>query len=162
VVNVCSIADPAERDDRCNAHAQRVDARRTTAANSSVSRSGDTGQGAREAVAPVLARRKDEAQGGWGYWRGRAGGARSARGSRAWIDRTLSMGRQPSCFRHPGDLSREELERAVAVSEQPALLQELVKTSRRIFGFFTKHYAHTINYPWVVSRLHEFWMSQPA
>jgi hypothetical protein len=33
------------------------------------------------------------------------------------------------------------------------LLQELVKTSRRIFGFFTKHYAHTINYPWVVSRL---------
>ena len=54
---------------------------------------------------------------------------------------------------HPGDLPREELERAVAVSEQPALLKELVTTSRRVFGVFTKHYAYTINYPWVVSRL---------
>jgi len=55
--------------------------------------------------------------------------------------------------KHPGDLPLEDLNRALAASERPDLLQQLVDTSRRAFGLHTRHYPHTINYPWGVSRL---------
>ena len=53
----------------------------------------------------------------------------------------------------PPALSTEDLDRALAAAERPDLLQQLVDTSLRAFGFHTRHYPHTINYPWAVSRL---------
>lgn len=54
---------------------------------------------------------------------------------------------------HPHDLSERDTDRALAESRRPDLLGELIAISRRTFGFFTRHYPHTINYPWAVSHL---------
>jgi SAM-dependent methyltransferase len=58
-----------------------------------------------------------------------------------------------SVSKHPGDLLPEDLDRALAAAERPDLLQQLVNTSHRAFGLHTRHYPHTINYPWTISRL---------
>lgn len=54
---------------------------------------------------------------------------------------------------HPHDMSELELNKALAASECGELLLELVATSRENFGFFTSHFPHTLNYPWIVQRL---------
>jgi cyclopropane fatty-acyl-phospholipid synthase-like methyltransferase len=54
---------------------------------------------------------------------------------------------------HPRDITAVDLEAASAISDRPELLRELVATSRQTFGFYTSHYPHTINYPWVIERL---------
>ena len=54
---------------------------------------------------------------------------------------------------HPNDLPQDDLDRALACAERPDLLLLLVETSRRAFGLHTRHYPHTINYPWTASRL---------
>jgi len=56
---------------------------------------------------------------------------------------------------HPHDLPQEELDRALAMVERPDLLRQLVHLSRSAFGVHTRHYPHTINYPWAVSRLED-------
>jgi SAM-dependent methyltransferase len=56
---------------------------------------------------------------------------------------------------HPHDIPESNFEKALAASPRPDLLRELVETSRRAFGFFTGHYPHTINYPWVVTHLED-------
>jgi hypothetical protein len=58
-----------------------------------------------------------------------------------------------SVSRHPVDLPAEDLDRAVAAAEYPDLLRQVADTSRRAFGFFTRHYHYTVVYPWTVSRL---------
>lgn len=58
--------------------------------------------------------------------------------------------------RHPHDLSDENLERALATAEYPDLLRDLVETSRRAFGLYTRHFPHTINYPWTIARLNQY------
>lgn len=55
--------------------------------------------------------------------------------------------------RHPSDLSEADVARAISDSHRPDLLRELIATSRGAFGFFTKRFAYTINYPWVLERL---------
>jgi SAM-dependent methyltransferase len=57
--------------------------------------------------------------------------------------------------RHPRDITVEDLELAFAKSDRRDLLHELVKTSRRAFGFYPSQYSYTINYPWVAARLED-------
>lgn len=54
---------------------------------------------------------------------------------------------------HPYDLAPDLLARALAAAERPDLLQQLVDTSRRVWGVYTRHFAYTINYPWVAAKL---------
>lgn len=54
---------------------------------------------------------------------------------------------------HPHDITELELAIALRVSESVQILQELVATSRSSFGFFTSHFPHTLNYPWIVERV---------
>jgi SAM-dependent methyltransferase len=54
---------------------------------------------------------------------------------------------------HPRDLSPEAYALAMASGERPELLQQLVETSRRIWGVYTSHFPHTINYPWIAAKL---------
>jgi SAM-dependent methyltransferase len=54
---------------------------------------------------------------------------------------------------HPHDLSPEDSKIALAASDRPELLQELIATSRQAFGFFTQHFPHTINYAWAADKL---------
>jgi len=54
---------------------------------------------------------------------------------------------------HPHDLAPDLLARAIAEADRPDLLQQLVDTSRGVWGVFTRHVPHTINYPWVMARL---------
>jgi len=54
---------------------------------------------------------------------------------------------------HPRDISPEDLTIAMAATQRPDLLRELVTTSRAAFGFYTSHFPHTINYPWLVAKL---------
>ncbi len=51
------------------------------------------------------------------------------------------------------DISADDLSAALAESDRPDLLRELVDTSRTAFGFFVDQYTCTINYPWVAARL---------
>lgn len=54
---------------------------------------------------------------------------------------------------HPRDIASKELELALASSDRPDLLNALVVESRAAFGFYTSHFPHTINYPWLLARL---------
>jgi cyclopropane fatty-acyl-phospholipid synthase-like methyltransferase len=54
---------------------------------------------------------------------------------------------------HPHDLPAEDCEFALAASDRPDLLGELMQTSREAFGFYNVHFPHTINYPWAASNL---------
>jgi hypothetical protein len=54
---------------------------------------------------------------------------------------------------HRHDMPQGELDLALAEAERPDLLRQLVQLSRSAFGFYTRHYPHTINYPWAASRL---------
>jgi SAM-dependent methyltransferase len=54
---------------------------------------------------------------------------------------------------HPRDISKDDLSSAMESAARPDLLRQLVDTSRRAFSFFTSHYPHTINYPWVARTL---------
>jgi len=54
---------------------------------------------------------------------------------------------------HRHDLSEEHFREAIAGAEHPELLRQLVALSRRTFGFYTRHYQHTINYPWAAALL---------
>ncbi len=56
-------------------------------------------------------------------------------------------------LRQQRDISAEDLSAALAASERPDLLRELVDTSRAAFGFFVDQFTCTINYPWVAARL---------
>jgi hypothetical protein len=56
---------------------------------------------------------------------------------------------------HRHDLPQEDLDRALATAERPDLLRQLVHLSRNVFGSYTRHYPHTINYPWAASRLED-------
>lgn len=53
----------------------------------------------------------------------------------------------------PNDIPAESLDRALASSPTPAMLQSLVDVSRRRFGWFTRHPSRAFEYPWVASRL---------
>lgn len=55
--------------------------------------------------------------------------------------------------RHPWDMDDADVARARAEAPRPDLLEELVATGRAVFGFYTRHYPHTLNYPWVLERL---------
>jgi SAM-dependent methyltransferase len=54
---------------------------------------------------------------------------------------------------HPRDISADDLDAALAASDQPELLRELVELSRQVFGFYVGQFSYTINYPWVAARL---------
>lgn len=54
---------------------------------------------------------------------------------------------------HPRDITEAELKVAISATGRPDILKELVSTSRGNFGFFTAHFPHTLNYPWIVERL---------
>jgi hypothetical protein len=56
---------------------------------------------------------------------------------------------------HPHDISAEHLQLALQAASRPDLLLKLVETSRRSFGFYTRHFPHTINYPWAASLLED-------
>src|SRR5262249_11687932 len=60
---------------------------------------------------------------------------------------------QPPATGHPSDIGAGDLERAMGGPDRPDLLGRLVAPSRRAFGFYTQHYQHTINYPWLAARL---------
>jgi SAM-dependent methyltransferase len=62
-------------------------------------------------------------------------------------------GDQSSATPHLSDISASDLEKAMAAADHPDLLRRLVEISRRAFGFYTQHYQHTINYPWLAARL---------
>ena len=62
------------------------------------------------------------------------------------IDNTQS--RSIDLPRHPHDLPLDDYEFALYTSDRPEILSELVQISREHFGFFTRHFPHTINYPW--------------
>ena len=53
----------------------------------------------------------------------------------------------------PVELLSEDLTRALATAERPDLLRCVIDASRRAFGVHMRHYPHTINYPWIASRL---------
>lgn len=63
------------------------------------------------------------------------------------------MSHIPASLIHPRDLSDSDFARAIHAAQRPDLLRELVDTSRRVFGFYTGHYPHTINYPWMIEHL---------
>ncbi len=50
-------------------------------------------------------------------------------------------------------ISDSDLEEAMSKTESPNLLGSLVETSRRTFGFFTSHFPHIVNYPWIAAKL---------
>lgn len=54
---------------------------------------------------------------------------------------------------HPHDMAEEELRIAQASSASVDVLRELVSTARASLGFFTSHFPHTLNYPWIVERV---------
>lgn len=54
---------------------------------------------------------------------------------------------------HPYELEPHLLVRALAEADRPDLLQQLVDTSHRIWGVYTRHFPYTINYPWIAARL---------
>ena len=49
---------------------------------------------------------------------------------------------------HPFDLPATDQELALAASDRPDLLGELLAISRRTFGFFNRNFSYTITYPW--------------
>jgi len=51
------------------------------------------------------------------------------------------------------ELGDEDIRISLETAERPDLLRELFDTSRRAFGVNFRHYPHTINYPWILSRL---------
>lgn len=53
---------------------------------------------------------------------------------------------------HPRDISPEDLQIALA-AQTDEILPQLVQLSRDAFGFYTSHFPHTINYPWIVRGL---------
>ena len=55
--------------------------------------------------------------------------------------------------RHPRDMDDADVARARAEALRPDLLEQLVATGRAVFGFFTSHYPHTLNYAWALERL---------
>ena len=48
-------------------------------------------------------------------------------------------------------LSPEELERGLSNCDRPDLLQQLIEISQKNFGAHTRHFPHTVNYPWVAA-----------
>ena len=54
---------------------------------------------------------------------------------------------------HPRDIAAADLGAALAASDRPELLRELVDISRRAFGFYVGQFSYTINYPWAAARL---------
>jgi hypothetical protein len=54
---------------------------------------------------------------------------------------------------HPRDISAEDMEIATAAATRADLLQRLAQESRQAFGFYTSHFPHTVNYPWIIERL---------
>jgi len=59
----------------------------------------------------------------------------------------------PSGPPHARDIAPSDLQKAIDVAPRPDLLLELVDASRHVFGFFTGHFPHTINYPWAIQKL---------
>src|SRR5436190_18897678 len=59
----------------------------------------------------------------------------------------------PPAQPHPGDICAEGLFLALSQTHRQDLLAQLISTSRKHFGFFTKHFAHTVNYVWLLERL---------
>lgn len=57
---------------------------------------------------------------------------------------------------HARDMDDATWARAIAGCARPDLLRLLCEASRSAFGFYTAHFPHTINYPWVVERLETF------
>jgi hypothetical protein len=66
---------------------------------------------------------------------------------------TADIPARAAASRHPSDIASGDLQRALVTAERPDLLMRLVEISRRAFGFYTHHYPHTINYPWLAARL---------
>jgi hypothetical protein len=58
--------------------------------------------------------------------------------------------------KHPHDIPAEYLALALGSASRPDLLESLVEISRRAFGFYTRHYPHTLNYPWAAEKLERF------
>jgi cyclopropane fatty-acyl-phospholipid synthase-like methyltransferase len=54
---------------------------------------------------------------------------------------------------HPRDISADDFQIALASQRDPGSFSQLVELSRSAFGFYTSHFPHTINYPWIVERL---------
>jgi cyclopropane fatty-acyl-phospholipid synthase-like methyltransferase len=55
--------------------------------------------------------------------------------------------------RHPRDMNDADVARARAEALRPDILEQLVVTGRAVFGFFTSHYPHALNYAWALERL---------
>jgi len=51
------------------------------------------------------------------------------------------------------DMSSEDMKRAIKDVEHPYEFFEVVKTSRKVFGWYTKHYPRIYEYPWLLNRL---------
>ena len=50
-------------------------------------------------------------------------------------------------------LTDEDIENAMAQSDDPELLGALLATSKAAFGISWRHHPHLVNYPWVAARL---------
>ncbi len=54
---------------------------------------------------------------------------------------------------HPNDIEAADFNEASRLSKRPDLLRNLVDLSRETFGFYTRHFPRTIEYPWVADKL---------
>jgi flagellar assembly factor FliW/2-polyprenyl-3-methyl-5-hydroxy-6-metoxy-1,4-benzoquinol methylase len=54
---------------------------------------------------------------------------------------------------HPNDMSAADFNEASRLSKRADLLRLLADLSRETFGFYTRHFPRTIEYPWVAEKL---------
>ncbi len=56
---------------------------------------------------------------------------------------------------HPNDMAADDFNYASLLTERPDLLRRLADLSRRSFGFYSKHFARALEYPWLAEKLED-------
>jgi 2-polyprenyl-3-methyl-5-hydroxy-6-metoxy-1,4-benzoquinol methylase len=60
---------------------------------------------------------------------------------------------RPRSAIHPNDMAAEDFNQASQLTPRPDLLRHLADLSRQTFGFYTKHFARALEYPWIAHKL---------
>lgn len=54
---------------------------------------------------------------------------------------------------HRNDMAAEDFNHAAQLTQRPDLLRHLADLSRQCFGFFTRHFPRSLEYPWIAAKL---------
>lgn len=56
---------------------------------------------------------------------------------------------------HPNDMAAADFNHAATLTPRPDLLRYLADLSRNCFGFFTRHFPRSLEYPWIAGKLED-------